>query len=372
MTVITDPKIEYQLSGWDLSELLSEPAEAVVSGRLAEIEKDVQDLEARRAELHARMDPARFLDTLKLYERMTERMNAISGYASLWFHSDTGSQEALTFRNRIRQTMTGYENRTLFFTLWWRTLSDQEAAPLMPDRAQYPDYHHYLEDIRRLKPHTLDERSEQIINAKDNNGMGGIMTIYSMLTNRLEFNLEIDGEPQKLTRDALMANVYSPKADLRAGAYQEMYRVYEDEAKILGQIYVHRVRDWYDENVTFRGYSSPIAVRNVDNDIPDRAVDVLLDVARRNAPIFQRYFRLKANWLGMDRLRRYDVYAPLATSDRVIPFGDAARTVLDTFEEFHPLFSSHAERLFNESHIDSEVRKGKRAGAFCSTILPKV
>ncbi len=372
MTVITDPKIEYQLSGWDLSELLSEPGEAAVSARLAEIEKDIQDLEARRGELNPQMDPARFLDTLRLYERLTERMNALSGYASLWFHSDTGSQEALTFRNRIRQAMTGYENRNLFFTLWWRSLSDEQAAPLMPDRAQHPDYHHYLEDIRRLKPHTLDERSEQIINAKDNNGIGGIMTIYSMLTNRFEFNLEIDGEVQKLTRDALMGNVYSPKADLRAAAYQEMYRVYEHEAKILGQIYVHRVRDWHDENVTFRGYSSPIAVRNVDNDIPDRAVDVLLEVARRNAPIFQRYFRLKANWLGMDRLRRYDVYAPLATSDREIPFGDAARTVLDTFEEFHPLFSGHAGRLFNENHIDSEVRKGKRAGAFCSTILPKV
>jgi oligoendopeptidase F len=372
MTVITDPKIEYQLSGWDLSELLSEPGETSVSARLAEIEKDIQELEARRSGLHPQMDPGSFLDTLRLYERLTERMNALSGYASLWFHSDTGSQEALTFRNRIRQANTGFENRILFFTLWWRSLSDEEAAPLMPDRAQHPDYHHYLEDIRRLKPHTLDERSEQIINAKDSNGISGIMTIYSMLTNRLEFNLEIDGEVQKLTRDALMGNVYSPNADLRAAAYQEMYRVYEHEAKILGQIYVHRVRDWYDENVTFRGYNSPIAVRNVDNDIPDRAVDVLLEVARRNAPIFQRYFRLKANWLGMDRLRRYDVYAPLATSDREIPFSDAARTVIDTFEEFHPLFSAHAERIFNENHIDSEVRKGKRAGAFCSTILPKV
>lgn len=372
MTVITDPKIEYQLSGWDLSELLPEPSEATVAGRLAEIEQDIRDLEARRGELHPQMDPAKFLDTLRIYERMTERMNALTGYASLWFHSDTGSQEALTFRNRIRQAVTGFENRNMFFTLWWRSLSDEEAAALMPDRGQYPDYHHYLEDIRRLKPYTLDEQAEQIINAKDSNGMIGIMTIYSMLTNRLEFNLKVDGQTQKLTRDALMANVYSPKPELRAGAYQEMYRVYEHEAKILGQIYVHRVRDWYDENVTFRGYSSPIAVRNVDNDIPDRAVDVLLDVARRNAPIFQRYFRLKASWLGMDRLRRYDVYAPLATSDREIPFGDAARTVLDTFDEFHPLFSRHAERLFNENHIDSEVRKGKRAGAFCSTILPRV
>jgi oligoendopeptidase F len=370
MTVITDEKIDYQQSGWDLSELLPEPSETALSSRLAEIEDITRNLEARRSGLHPDMDPGLFLDTLKLYETLSEKLNALSGYASLWFHSDTRSQEALTFRNKVRQAITGIQNRVLFFTLWWQSLSDDEAASLLPDRALYPDYRHYLEDVRRLRPHTLDERSEQIMNVKDSNGISGVMTIYSMLTNRLEFNLEVDGEVRKLTRDALMAYVYSPHADLRAAAYEEMYRVYEEEANVLGQIYTHRVRDWYDENVGFRGYSSPIAVRNVDNDIPDQAVEVLLEVSRRNAPLFQRYFRLKAESLGMERLRRYDVYAPLATSDRSIPYSDAVRTVLDTFGEFHPEFAAQSERVFNENHIDSAIRKGKRAGAFCSTILP--
>ena len=123
---------------------------------------------------------------------------------------------------------------------------------------------------------------------------------------------EIGGERQTLTRDALMANVYSPDGARRAAAYRELYRVYAGEAPILAQIYANRVRDWYNEQVTVRGYPSPIAVRNVANDIPDAAVDALLEVCRRNAPLFQRYFKLKAKWLQMDKLRRYDIYAPLA------------------------------------------------------------
>src|SRR5262249_34836413 len=152
----------------------------------------------------------------------------------------------------------------------------------------------------------------------------------------------------KLTRDALMAHAHSPDAAAREGAYRELYRVYGGEAGVLGEIYANRVRDWSNENVTLRGYSSPIAVRNVDNDVPDAAVDALLDVARENADIFRRYFRLKAGWLtpGASALRRYDLYAPAATSERKLPWESAVELVLDTFRSFHPTFGEQAERVF--------------------------
>jgi len=371
MTVITERTTTYELGRWDLSELLPEPSEAVIADRLARLEAAVAAFESCRDRLHPQVERDDFLALLRQYEELVEDMNALSGYASLWFYSDTSSQEALTFRNRVRQATTAAGNRILFFTLWWRGLSDEEAAALLPPDPGLADYRHFLSDLRRFKPYTLDEKSEQIINLKDDNGIGAVMTLYSMLTNRLEFAIDVDGETKTLTRDALMSYAFSPRPELRAAAYQELYRVYADEATILGQIYVNRVRDWHDEQVSLRGYSSPIAVRNTDNDIPDRAVEVLLAVSRENASVFQRYFRLKAGWLGLPRLRRYDVYAPLAASDHTVPYAEAARSVLETFEDFHPRFAALAERVFAESHLDSEIRKGKRGGAFCSTVLPR-
>jgi oligoendopeptidase F len=377
MTVTTQEKTTYPLARWNLSELLPEPSEEVIAARFAALEADVAAYEARREGLAPGMDRAAFLDLVRRYEELMERMNEISGYASLWFYGDTGNSEAMTFRSRVRQATTAAYNRILFFTLWWRALDEGEAAPLLPtaeEAAADPrlsDYRHFLLDLRRLKPHTLDERSEQLINLKDDNGIQAVTTLYSMLTNRLEFSLEVDGEVRRLTRDALMSYAFSPRPELRAAAYRELYRVYEGEANVLGQIYMNRVRDWHDENVGLRGYPSAIAVRNLDNDIPDGAVEALLAVARENAPLFQRYFRLKAGWLGLERLRRYDLYAPLAASDREIPYPDAVTSVLETFRAFHPVFARLAERVFSENHIDSEIRKGKRSGAFCSTVTAR-
>ena len=382
MTTIAAPSTTaYQLRGWDLSELLPAPSEEVIARRLAELEAALQEFEQARQELPAAaaapqpapapaLSPQRLLAIVKRYEAISEQISVLSNYGSLWFNSDTGNQEAITFRTRVRQAITAATNRILFFSLWWKGLSDEEAQALLPPPSA--DYRHFLLELRRLSPYTLDEKSEQIINIKDDNGIGAVTTLYSMLTNRMEFDLEVDGEARRLTRDALTGYAFSTRPELRAAAYRELYRVFGQEATILGQIYVNIARDWHEEAVGLRGYPSAIAVRNTDNDIPDRAVEVLLEVARANAPIFQRYFRLKAGWLGLDRLRRYDVYAPLASSERKIPYQAAVRSVLETFGEFDLRFAGLAERVLAENHLDGEIRKGKRGGAFCATVLPRL
>lgn len=369
-TATMDQSKQYELSGWDLSELLPSASEEVISERLDTLEEAVEMFEAKRDRLSPEMNPDDLLLVVKEQEALYEQVYVLSAYGSLWFSSNTQDSAALTYRNRLQQVLTEAQNRLLFFDLWWKSLEEDEAQALLPTGEENADYRFYMEDLRRTTPFTLDEGSEQLINIKDGNGVGALITIYSMLTNRLEFTLEVDGEEKTLARDSLMAYAFSPRSDLRAAAYQELYKVYGEEANILAQIYVNRVRDWYNENVKLRNYDSPIAVRNIANDIPDAAVDALLQVARENVGLFQRYFKLKAKWLGVEKLRRYDIYAPLAESDHEIDYNDAVHMVLDTFGKFHPLLYKQALRVFEQDHIDSEVRKGKRGGAFCATVLP--
>ncbi|MBO9393338.1 MAG: M3 family oligoendopeptidase [Caldilinea sp.] len=370
---MTTTKSKYALSAWDLSELLAEPSEQEIAARMAEIEEEVRAFEKLREPLQAaNLTADDVTEALRRYESILRKAWTLGYYAMLWFSADTQSTPAITLQNRMQQALTDIQNRLLFFELWWKGLDDARAAQLVPDAAVEPDYAFFLQDLRRTRPYTLDEKSEQLINLKDANGITGLMTVYSMLTNRLEFTLTINGEERKLTRDALMSYVYSPDPQMRAAAYQELYRVYGNESKVLAQIYNNRVRDWWNEQVQLRGYASPIAVRNVANDVPDAAVETLLEVVARNAPVFQRYFRLKAKWLGMEKLRRYDIYAPLTASDRTIEYGDAVELVLDTFRRFDPGVAALVQRVFDQNHIDSEVRKGKRGGAFCATVRPDV
>ena len=116
-----------------------------------------------------------------------------------------------------------------------------------------------------------------------------------------------------------------------------------------------------------------IAVRNLANDIPDEVVDTLLEVAQKNTDLFQRFFRLKARWLGVERLRRYDIYAPAGPVGQALRLRrcrrDGARFVQRVRSADSPTL---ARRVFDDGHLDSEVRKGKRGGAFCWPVQPSL
>jgi oligoendopeptidase F len=232
------------------------------------------------------------------------------------------------------------------------------------------DYGYWLEEMRHFKPHTLSEPEEKIINIKDVTGANAIKTIYETITNRYLFKITVDGEEKELTRDELMVYVQNSDPDLRAAAYQEQYRVYGEDGSILGMMYQNLVRDWRNENIDLRHFTSPISVRNLYNDIPDEVIDTLLEVSRQNASVFQRFFRLKARWLGVERIRRYDVYAPVVKSEKTYEYDEAAGMVLNSFKDFHPRIAELAKRVLEDNHLDGEVRKGKMGGAFCASVQP--
>jgi oligoendopeptidase F len=193
-----------------------------------------------------------------------------------------------------------------------------------------------------------------------------------MITGHFTFTLEVDGKKKSLTGDQLGTYFQDPSAELRAAAYQEFYRVYADNAPVLAQIFVHCARDWYSEGVELRGYESPIAARNLGNDLPDSVVETLLSVCRQNVGLFQRYFQLKARLLGLDKLRRYDIYAPLAASVKKYDYSYSKQIILDSFRLFSPQVADLAQRVFDENHLDAEPRAGKRRGAFCFSALPEL
>ncbi len=350
---------------WNLKDLLESPEAA--DQIIADLEQLTSDMESLRDQLSPDISEEAFLKVLHQYETISQHLHRLHGYAQLWFTEDTQNQRALAFLNRIEQLGAEIQNRLLFFTLWWKELDDEPAQRLM--RAS-GDLRYFLESLRRFKPHTLSEPEERIINLKDVNGINALVTLYDMMTNRFTFELEVDGEKKRLTREELMVYVRDPSPALRAAAYQELYRVYGEHGNILGQIYAYRVRDWYNEHLRLRHFATPIAVRNLSNDIPDKAVDTLLEVCRANANIFQRYFRLKARWLGMDRLRRYDIYAPVAEAEKSYDYEEAVELVLDTYARFSPEMAEHARRVFTDRHIDAQVRPGKRGGAFSYGVLP--
>lgn len=359
--------MSYKQSPWSLTDLFPSPDSPLLEESFKQLDNCVTEFEKLRDDLKADITGEHFMMILREAEEITRVGYRLYGFAGLSFSADTQNQQILSLQSRVQQFVAELQNRMLFFDLWWKNLDDANAKRLLEAAG---DFRYYLEAMRLFKPHTLSEAEEKIVNIKNVTGVNALTNLYDSITNNYVFKLEVDGKVKEMTRGELASYVRQSDPDLRARAYQELYRIYGESGPILGQMYQTLVRDWHNENVSLRKYATPIATRNLGNDIPDDVVDTLLDVAHKNTSVFQRFFKVKARLLGMKRLRRYDVYAPVGKSEKKYEFNTAAEMVFESFNQFDPKFASLARRVFDDGHLDSEVRKGKRGGAFCWTVGP--
>jgi oligoendopeptidase F len=269
-------------------------------------------------------------------------------------------------------------NRLLFFDLWFKKgLDEQNAARIIDGMPAV--YREYLRHKRLVAKHALTEPEERIINTLEVTGTGALVKIYDKMTSGFEFEMSLKRGRKTITKkfdnkEKLVSLVRSANPAEREAAYRALFAVYKKNSGVLGEIYQNIVVEWRNEGMSMRGYRSPVSVRNVANNLDDQTVEALLSACRKNSRVFQEYFREKARLLGMKKLRRFDLYAPISTSrsGKKFAYGKAVSTVLDTFGDFSPHVRGLAERVFSERHVDSAMRRGKRGGAFCHTVSPSI
>ncbi|MFI5422152.1 MAG: M3 family oligoendopeptidase, partial [Nitrososphaerales archaeon] len=282
----------------------------------------------------------------------------------------TRLQDARTFKARAEEIDADTANRTLFFELWWKSANPETSDRLLSNAGTYE---YYLRHLLQTRPYTLPEQVEQAINLKDVTGRSALLQIYHQIRDSFVYEVTLENAPKNLTEEKVRDLFYSPKKEERSAAYHAMMHKFESNKDILGEIYQSLVRDWHNEGIKLRKYSTAISIRNIANDVPDRAVESLLSACKENVSLFQRYFKFKAKVLNLPEMSRTDVYSPMQIeSEKVYPWKEGKDLVVNSFKQFDERFASMANNVLFESHIDAEPREGKLGGAYCMSVTPDI
>lgn len=363
---------QFKTGRWDLSCLTKNPKSSQFVQKIQLIEKKVKLFEKKKDKLRPNISPKEFQNMLHELEEMSEKISMVAGYAHLSYAADTQSDEATSLVTKMTKLASNIENRTLFFDLWWKKKIDEKNATRLVKNTGHLS--NYLRYKRLMAKYSLSEPEEKIINTLDVTGISALVKLYDKITNVFEYVVNINGKKKKLTREELTSLVRSSKSKIREIAYKTLLDKYFTNKGVLGEIYQNIVLNWKDEGIEIRGFSSPISIRNIGNDVDDKTIESLLDVCKKNAFVFQKFFVQKAKLLEMKKLRRYDLYAPITAKlkEKNYSYDKSVRLVLESLKIFSPKLSDFAKDVFIKNHIDSEIRHGKRDGAFCSTISPKI
>ena len=297
---------------------------------------------------------------------INELVGKAGSYASLNFATDTADPARGALLQLMQERATELETKLLFFELEWAALDDGHAEELLSHEGLEFCAHH-LHSARRYRPHLLTEPEEKILAEKSISSESAWGRLFGELVSALRVSL--DGEEVGL--DVALSGLQAPDRGVRASTAEAVSGALEPGLRTRGFIYNTLVHDKSVED-RLRHYPHWLAARNLSNEASDESVMALIEAVRNRYDIPQRWYRVKAKLLGVERLADYDRAAPVLPEDITYSFAQARELVLGTYDSFSGRAGEVARRFFDEHWVDAPVRPHKRGGAFCAYTVPSV
>jgi oligoendopeptidase F len=351
---------------WDLSPLVYGEGDAGADRLLDEAAERAQAFADTYAGRVAELTAAEFAAAVTELQEISELASRSGHYAMLRFSVDTADPQIGALMQRMQEKSTAIETQLLFFELEWATLGDEDAEVLLQadgiDTAR-----HFLRAARRYRPHLLSEPEEKILAEKTISGRAAWTRLFSEQVSALQ--VAVPGEDEPVALDAALARLMSPDRDVRRSSAEAVSETLAQGLRTRAYIFNTLVHDKAVDD-RLRHYDNWLSSRNLANEASDESVQALLTAVRNRYEIPRRWYRLKAQLLGIDRLADYDRMAAVTQDDEPIDWDDAKELVLASYADFTPELGDPARAFFDDNRIDAPPRPAKRGGAFAAYTVP--
>jgi oligoendopeptidase F len=351
---------------WELDPLVEGRGEAGVRTLMQEATERAQAFAAAHAGKVAQLDAAGLRAAMEELAALHELVGRAGSWASLRFAVDTADPARGALLQEVQERGTAIQTALLFFELEWAALEDERAEQLLADPGLAFCAHH-LRSERRYRPYLLSEPEEKILAEKRISSTSAWSRLFAELTSALEVTLP--GAERAVTLEQALARLSGPDREQRRVAAEAVTAALAPGIRTRASIYNTLLHDKAVED-RLRGYPHWLAERNLSNEASDASVQALVSAVRARYDVPQRWYRLKAKLIGVERLADYDRAATIADTDERFTWAQAREIVLGAYADFEPSLGALAKRFFDERWIDAPVRPGKRGGAFCAYTVP--
>lgn len=362
--ILNDP--ELLETTWDLAPLVNGDEEHGVERALDEARERAEAFATAHAGRVAELDSAGLVAAMQELAGISELLGRCGSYAMLRFSTDTADPQRGAMLQLVQERATEIETRLLFFELEWAALEDERAEQLLGDEA-LEFCAHYLRSARRYRPHLLSEPEERILTEK----AIASQAAWARLFGELVAAVRVEVADEQLPLDVALSRLQSPDRALRRSVAEAVSAALEPGLRTRAFIFNTLVHDKAVDD-RLRHYPHWLAARNLANEASDESVMALITAVRGRFSIPQRWYRLKAQLLGVERIADFDRSAPVLEEEITFSFPEARELVLDTYASFAPEAGRVTRRFFDERWIDAPVRPHKRGGAFCAYTVPGV
>ena len=359
------------LPEWDLTDLYTAPDAPEVARDMGWLESECAafagDYEGKLADL----DAAGLLACVRRYERIDTVAGRIMSFAGLRYYQNTVDAERAKFMADCQDRITAFTTPLVFFSLEFNRLDDAHLEALLAANADLARYRPVFDRMRAMRPHQLSDELERYLHDLSTVGSAAWNRLFDETMAGLTFDIAGEEEPKNL--ESTLDLLTDPARPRREAAARALAEVFAHDIKLFARVHNTLAKE-KEINDRWRKMPTPQHGRHLSNHVEPEVVEALRSAVVAAYPrLSHRYYRLKARWMGLDKLQVWDRNAPLPIeTPKTVDWQTARKTVLDAYGAFDPRMAEIALPFFDRGWIDAGVKPGKAPGAFAHPTVTEV
>ena len=357
------------LPEWDLTDLYPAPDAPEFARDMGWLKQTCSGFSASYEGKLAKLDAAAMLDCVQAYEKIDTVAGRIMSYAGLRYYQNTMDSDRAKFMADAQDQITDITTALVFFNLEFNRLDDTHLAGLLEANAGLARYKPVFDRMRAMRPHQLSDELERFLHDESVVGSAAWNRLFDETMAGLMFSVG----SEELNLEATLNLLTDPERTRREAAARALAAVFDKNIKLFARVHntLAKEKEIHDR---WRKMPSPQHGRHLANHVEPEVVEALRNAVVAAYPkLSHRYYRLKAKWMGLDKLQVWDRNAPLPQDNpKLVDWATATATVQNAYAGFDPRMAALSEPFFTKGWIDAAVKPGKAPGAFAHPTVTTV
>ncbi len=316
--------------------------------------------------------PDVLLEALELDNKINQTLWKLYHYASNSSNADVRNEKYQEMVQRVINTYVKIGEVSAFFTPEILENDYSVIENLMEKNDKLKIYEKQFKDLYISKPHILSEKEERILSMAGK--ISGVSSDAYDIMRATDFVYPTfeDENGNELTMSQGRYGKYtkSPDRRVREDMYKALYVPFKSNINTMSVLMKGNV-EGHIFYANARGYDSTLEARMKADGMSTEVYKNLVKSVNDNLQPLHRWAEIKAKYLGLEKIKPFDTYAPLADSTIVYTYEQAQDIILEALD---PLLQSNeaelrkfTEKMYNENLIDVFESKGKQSGAYMSS-----
>ncbi len=313
-------------------------------------------------------------DTFVAYYKLQKEIAVIAPkvyqYAALLSYLNMKNTDNAARVQKVAYVYSKLHQATSFESPELLEIGKEKIDKFISKNDELKEFSFLFKKLFRNQEHVLDKKSESLLaNFSQLSQQGN--EIYEALTIADKVDKEItlsNGEKVTVTSGnyrSYLADLESPED--RKLVFETIFKQYKDHKNAYAQIY-NTVLQRDIAKMKSRNYKSSLESYLFGNSIPLDVFHNLVEVAKNNTAPIKRYYKLRKDYLGLEKHHTYDRFINLAESSSKFTYEEGKALFFESIKNFSKDFQDKAKSAVEDGYVDVYEQEGKQTGAFSSGV----